>query len=85
MFYRRRCGRVREFVEVVFVFINTFRLKEKLAVFAAVLFGVFSADAGESLTDCSSRFISGEDALANGADGASVLDEFGCVRTKRHD
>ena len=71
-------------MEVEFVFIGTFRLEEKLTVFAAVLFGVFSADAGESLTDCSSRLVSGEDALANGADRAGVLDEFGCVRTKRH-
>ena len=39
---------------VEFVFISTFRHEEKLTVFAAVLFGVFSTDAGESLTDCSS-------------------------------
>lgn len=60
------------------------RLEEKLAILAAILFGVLGTNAGESLANSSGRLISGENAFADGANGAGVLDELGGVRTKRH-
>jgi hypothetical protein len=60
------------------------RLEKKLAILAAILFGVFGTNAGESLANGSCRLISGENAFADSANGARVLDEFSGVRSKRH-
>ena len=62
----------------------TFRLEKQLAVLATVLFGILGSDASESLSDGSSGFIGGQDALASRPDGFGVLDELFCVRTVRH-
>jgi hypothetical protein len=55
-------------------FAPTFRLEKKLAVLATVLLSVLGSDSCESLTDCASGLIGGENAFAFGADGAGILD-----------
>lgn len=66
------------------VIVCTFRLEKQLAVLATVLLSVLGSDAGESLSDGSSRFVGCQNALASRPDGFGVLDELFCVRTVRH-